>query len=165
MSFPAYPLERVMEIKKRRVDEAEKVVQEKKKALEKENEKLKKCEEERDKVVQHKQEKLHQLREALDTGTTTDKIIRMKNYLKVVEEKIVVEQKKVDQQKEQVKIAEKNLEVAKETLRLKRQEVDKLKTHKEDWTKQMRRELELHQEKEMDEIGQVLYTIHQRRNE
>lgn len=165
MPVPTYPLERVMDIKKRRVEEAEKVVQEKKKELEKEKEKLKKCEEERDKVVQHKQDKLNQLRQALDDGTTTDKIILMKNYIKIVDEKIIVEQKKVDQQAEQVKLAEKNLEVAQEALRMRRQEVDKLKTHKEDWTKQMRRQMELDQEKEMDEIGQVLYSIHQRRNQ
>lgn len=163
MAKISYPLERVLDIKKKRVTEAEKVVQEKKKELEKEQQKLRQREEERDKVRNHKKDKLNQLREELDGGTTSDKILQMKAYLKVVDERLVVEDKKVADQKEQVKIAEKNLEAAKEQLRLKRQEVDKLNTHRQDWMKQARKEEQIAEEKEMDEIGQVLYTIHQRK--
>ena len=157
MTIPEYPLEKVMDIKKRRVDEAEKVVAIKKQELEVEREKLRKCEEERDKVLQHKADKLNQLRDELDRGTTTDKIQQMKNYLKVVDERIVVEEKKVQEQEDQVNVAKRNLEIAEEDLRMRRQEVDKLMNHKEDWTKQMKREMELAEENEMDEIGQVLY--------
>jgi flagellar export protein FliJ len=163
MTAPEYPLERVMDIKKKRVTEAEKVVAQKEQALEKEREKLRKCEEERDKVLQHKKDKLNQLRDELDGGTTTDKIQQMKNYIKVVDERIVVEEKKVKDQLEQVNVAKRNLEIAEEDLRMRRLEVDKLKTHKEDWQKQMRREMELQEEKEMDEIGQVLYLLNLRK--
>ena len=163
MAKVEYPLERVMDIKKKRVAAQEKVVLEKQKELEKEQEKLRQREEERNKVLQHKQDKLNQLRDELDHGTTSDKIIQMKLYLKVVEERLKVEDKKVQDQQEQVNIAEKNLEIAKEELRMKRQEVDKLKSHKQDWMKEKLRELEFAEEKEMDEIGQTLYTIHQRR--
>lgn len=165
MTTPEYPLEQVMEIKEKRVDDAERVVEQKKRELEKEKEKLKKCEEERDKVVQHKQDKMNQLREELDRGTTSDKITMMKNYLKVVDERILVEEKKVEKQQEQVNVAIRNVEIAEEDLRMRRQEVDKLKTHKEDWVKQMKREMQLEEEKEMDEIGQVLYVLHQRKNQ
>ncbi len=165
MTTPKYPLDQVMDIKEKRVEEAEKVVEQKKKELEKEKEKLKKCEEERDKVVQHKQDKMNQMREELDKGTTSDKITMMKNYIKTVDEKILVEEKKVEQQQEQVNVAIRNVEIAEEDLRMRRQEVDKLKTHKEDWIKQMKREMELEEEKEMDEIGQVLYALNQRKNQ
>lgn len=163
MAKIVYPLERVLDIKKKRVTEAEKVVLEKKKELEKEEEKLKQREAERDKVLNHRKDKLNQLREELDGGTTSTKILQMKAYLKVVEERLKVEQKKVADQKEQVKVAEKNLEVAKEQLRLKRQEVDKLNTHRKDWMKDAKKEEQIVEEKEMDEIGQVLYTLHQRK--
>ena len=158
-----YPLEQVLDIKRRRVDAQEKVVAEKEKELQMEQEKLRQCEEERDKVVQHRLDKLNQLRDELDHGTTTDKIIQMKNYLKVVDERVKVEEKKVEDQQEQVNIAEKNLEIAKEELRIKRQEVDKLMTHRVDWIKDKKRELEFEEEKEMEEVGQTLYTLHQRR--
>jgi flagellar biosynthesis chaperone FliJ len=158
-----YPLERVLDIKKKRVSEAEKVVLEKKKELEKEEEKLKQREAERDKVLNHRKDKLNQLREELDGGTTSTKILQMKAYLKVVEERLKIEQKKVIDQREQVKTAEKNLEIAKEQLRLKRQEVDKLNTHRKDWMKNAKKEEQIIEEKEMDEIGQVLYSIQQRK--
>ena len=158
-----YPLEQVIDIKKRRVEQAEKVVKEKEALLQKEQEKLRQREEERDVVLNHKKAKLNQLRDELDHGTTTDKIIAMKDYLKVVEERVKVEEKKVRDQQEQVNIAEKNLEIAKEELRIKRQEVDKLKTHREDWMKERKLELAFEEEKEMDEVGQTLHTVHQRR--
>lgn len=163
MAKIVYPLERVLDIKKKRVTEAEKVVRERKKDLEREEEKLKQREAERDKVLKHRKDKLNQLRDELDGGTTSTKILQMKAYLKVVDERVKVEEKKVADQKEQVKIAENNLEAAKEQLRLKRQEVDKLGTHRQDWMKGAIKEEQISEEKEMDEIGQVLYSIRQRR--
>lgn len=158
-----YPLEKVLEIKKRRVDEQEKVVAQKERELQDEQDKLRKCEEERDKVLKHKRDKLNQLRDEMDHGTTSDKIIQMKMYLKVVEERVKVEEKKVADQKEKVKVAEKNLESAKEVLRIKRQEVDKLVSHRKDWMREKKRELEFEEEKEMEEVGQTLYTVHKRK--
>jgi len=74
MTKIVYPLERVLDIKKKRVTEAEKVVAEKKKDLEREQEKLKQREAERDKVLNHRKDKLNQLREELDGGTTSTKV-------------------------------------------------------------------------------------------
>jgi len=162
MTSLVYPLEQVLDIKKKRVEKAEAVVREKKEALQLELNKLAEREKERDKVKKHHQDKLNQLRAEMDTGTTATKIQQMKDYLDVVKQKVLVEQKKVDEQKEQVKIAEDNLEAAKEELRLRRNEVDKMNTHKSDWTKQARRELEIEEEKEMDEIGTIMHTLHQR---
>lgn len=158
-----YPLEKVLDIKKRRVEEQERVVAQKRRELAQEEEKLRRCEEERDKVVRHRQDKLNQMRDEMDNGTTSDKIIQMKAYIKVVDERIVAEQKKVADQKGRVKVAEKNLEDALAVLRQKRQEVDKLASHKVDWMKQKKREVQFAEEKEMEEVGQTLYTIHKRR--
>lgn len=155
-----YPLKQVIEVKQRRVTEAEKVVLEKKQALEKEQEKLAQREAERDKVKTHKVDKLKQLRNTLDEGTTSPKIQQMKAYLKVVDEKLKIEEKKVKDQQEQVKIAEKNLEQAQEELRKKRQEVDKLLTHKKDWEKETRKELEIIEGREQDELGSIIYVSH-----
>lgn len=158
-----YPLERVIEVKIKRVEAQEKVVQMREQELKLEEKALKDREAERDKVIQHRLDKLNQMRDEMDKGTTTDKIIQMKVYIKEVDERVKIEKKKVEDQKEKVKVAEKNLMIAKEELRIKRQEVDKLKTHREDWMKEKIKEVEIGEEKEMDEIGQVLYTLHQRR--
>jgi flagellar biosynthesis chaperone FliJ len=163
MTLPVYPLKQVIEVKQRRVEEAEKVVKEKQQILEKEKEKLAQREAERDKVKNHHKDKLKQLRDTLDEGSTSPKIQQMKVYLKVVEEKLKVEEKKVKDQKDQVNIAEKNLEQARRDLQLRRQEVDKLLTHKKDWEKEMRKELEIIEAREQDELGSVMFLIHHRK--
>lgn len=158
-----YPLKQVLEVKIRRVENAEKVVREKQELLKAEQKKLEERKKERDKVLNHHADKLFQLRHELDEASTTSpKIQQMKAYLKVVKEKLKIEEKKVTDQQNQVTQAEKNLELAKEELARKRQEVDKLNTHKEDWQKEMRKEREIIEGREQDELGTITYTIHQR---
>lgn len=156
-----YPLKEVLDVKKRRVEDAEAVVKEKISALEKENEKLAQREKERNQVKQHHTDKMRQLRQILDEGTTSPKIQQMKAYLKVVIEKLKVEEKKVADQKIQVETAQKNLDAAKLILKQKRLEVDKMLTHKKDWEKEIQKEAELHEVKEQDELGSINYAVNQ----
>lgn len=163
MAKSKYPLEQVLTVKKDRVEKAERVVEEKKQALRVEEEKLKKVIEERDAVLNHHNDKLAQLRKALDEGTTSEEVLQMKVYLKIVKEKLAKEEEKVQKQKEQVKIAEKNLEEARADLNRKRLEEEKIKMHKEQWEKETRAELAKKEAKEQDEIGQVLYESHRKK--
>ncbi len=158
-----YPLLQVLEIKHKRVEDAEKVVKEKLEALEKEKQKLAEREADRDKAVHHYQEKLTQMREEMDHGTTSPKIQQMKAYLKVTQEKVKIEEKKVQDQKGQVELAEKNVQMAKHELKLRRQEVDKLLTHKKDWEKEMRKEEEIIEGRQQDELGTISFSIHNRK--
>lgn len=162
-SQPLYPLEQVLLVKKKRVEKAEKVVEEKKRAYDVELEKMKKIEEARDLALQHHNDKLGQLRKALDEGTTSDEVLQMKAYLKVVKERLSVEEAKVIEQKKQVMLAERNLEEAKLDLKKKRVEEEKISFHKEQWLKQINVELEKKEVKEQDEIGQVLYEAERRK--
>ncbi len=161
MTNPKYPLKQVLEVKERRVSEAEKVVKEKLEALEKENKILKQKEDERDKVKQHYEDKLTQIRETLDSGMSSPKMQQMKAYLKVVKEQLAAEEKKVVEQKKKVEAAEKNLEVAKEDLRQKRQDVDKFVAHEKDWTREARKEIERLEGIEQDELGATTFTANQ----
>jgi len=162
MAKIVYPLKQILDVKLRRVEEAEKVLKEKREALEREQEKLVAREKDRDKVLTHKRDKLKQLREELDHGTTTDKIQQMKAYLKVVDEKLKAEEKKVKDQQQQVKLAEEQVEIAKKDLNLKRLEVDKLQMHQKDWEQMMLKEQEIMDEREQDEIGNINYLLQQR---
>lgn len=162
MPKAVYPLLQILQIKKRRVEDAERVVIEKRNLLKQEEEKLKQKEKERDKVLDHQKKKLQQMRDEMDGGTTSPKIIQMKVYLKVVEENLKTEEKKVNDQKEQVKNAEKNLEQAIQALKLRRLEVDKLLTHKQDWEKEMRKEEEIIEGREQDDIGSIVYMMHRK---
>lgn len=165
MAKPVYPLKQVLEVKHKRVEDAEKVVKEKIELLKKEQEKLARAEAERDKVKQHYAEKLQQLREEMDQGTTSPKIQQMKSYIKVVQERLKVEEKKVRDQQDQVEIAEKNLELARQDLARKRQEVDKLVTHEKDWQTELRKEMEIIEGREMDELGNVIFLTNKRKKE
>lgn len=158
-----YPLGQVLEVKQRRVEDAEKVVIEKKLALEKEEKILEEKKAERDKAQNHHNDKLKQMRDEMDRGTTSPKIQQMKAYMKVVKERLAQEEKKVKDQQQQVENAEKNLEDAKNNLALKRLEVDKLKSHRSDWIKEMRKEQEIIEGREQDELGSVIFTTKQRR--
>jgi hypothetical protein len=155
--LPPYPLAEVLEVKKKRVDDAEQVVKEKIKALEAEQEKLKKREEERDKVKHHYEDKLLQLRHEYDTGTTSRKIDQAKVYIKVVQERLKVEDKKVKDQQAQVEVAEKNLELAKSQLRQRQKEQDKIETHKKEWIKDTLKELAIIETREEDELGSTMF--------
>ncbi len=155
--LPPYPLQQVLEIKKRRVEAAEQVVKEKIDLLRIENEKLAKREHERDEVKNHYKAKLLQLRHEFDEGTTSDKIDQAKRYIKVVQERLEQEEKKVKDQKQQVDVAEKNVEIAKNQLKERRKEEDKIITHKDLWTKSALKEADMEETKNEDDIGSTMF--------
>ncbi len=157
-----YPLEQLSFIKQKKLDEAEKVLKEKKLALIKEKEKLSQVEKERDKVKEHRIAKLTQLREELDQGTTTDKIQQMKYYLKVVDEKLAVHEQKVREQVKKVELAEAAVETARQDYLKKHQDVEKLRLHKQEWEKEMKAILEQKETVETDEMGSVSHARQKR---
>lgn len=159
---PLYPLADVLQVKKRRVEAAEKVLKEKQEILAKEEKILQERKEARDKVKQHEADKMAQMRHEMDHATTTDKIERCRAYLKVVKEKLAQEEKKVLDQQQQVDIAQKNVDEARAELQRKRLEVDKLETHREDWLKEWRKEQEIILGREQDELGSVIFNIRSR---
>lgn len=160
----SYPLEQIIKVKERRVEEQEKVVKQKQEILQKEKEKLAEREKDRDKAKKHLADKLQQLRNEMDGGTTTDKIQQMKAYLNVAKEKLLIEEKKVKDQMVQVQQAEEVLEKEKEILKMRRQEVDKLKSHKKDWLKEARKELEIIEGREQDELGSTSFLNKKRKS-
>ena len=157
-----YPLEQLAIIKKNRFDQAIKTLEEKKNLLEKQYEKLYLVTEERDKVLGHKTAKLTQLREALDEGTSTDKIQQMKVYLKTVDEKLLDREKKVKEQQKQVDLAQKQVDLATDELFQRKKDLEKLEMHKEEWRKEVRYWTERKEAAEGDEQGATTFE-HRRR--
>jgi flagellar biosynthesis chaperone FliJ len=154
-----YPLAQVASIKKRRLDEAEKVLKEKKQLLIKEEEKLALAEQKRNEVKEHRMAKLTQLREKLDEGTTSDKIQQMRHYLKIVEEKLKAEETKVKEQAKQVELAEKQVEIAREDLFKKQKDVEKLSMHHKEWEKEIKHEETRQAGIETDELGSSMHVL------
>jgi flagellar biosynthesis chaperone FliJ len=160
---PQYPLEDVLKVKIKRVEDAEKALNQRRIELVQEQERLKEREKERDAVLKHMNDKVKQLRDELDGGTTSPKVQMMKDYMKVVKEKLVLEEKKVKDQKDKVKAAEKKVEEAKNELLLKQKEVDKFKEHKSNWLQGAYKELEVLEARDHDELGNIIYTLHHRK--
>jgi hypothetical protein len=154
-----YPLEQLMSIKIKRFEQAVKVLEEKTELLLKEQEKLKKCEKERDEVKKHHLDKLTQLRQSLDKGTTSDKIEQMKIYLNVVKERLILQEKKVEEQKQEVKKAQKAFDMAKKELFDRKKDVEKLKIHRQEWEKELQMILARQESLELDELGANIFEL------
>lgn len=159
---PQYPLEQVIAIKKNRFDQAIKTLEIKKEILEKAYEKLYDLTQEWEEVKQHKQGKLDQLRDALDTGTTSDKVQQMKAYLKVVDEKVLEKKKKVDAGQKAVDAAQVQVDLATDDLFQKKKDLEKLEIHKKEWSKEAAYTLERKEEAEHDEQGSAGYSRSQK---
>ena len=157
--MPDYPLDQLAEIKKRRLEEAEKILREKKETLAKEQEKLTQLEKKRDEVKAHYKAKLTQLREKLDAGESSTKITQMKQYLKTVVEDLNVEEKKVAAQVVIVENATKQVEDARQELFKKQKDVEKLKLHHKEWSKEMHTLEERHESNEGDEMGSTMHHL------
>jgi flagellar biosynthesis chaperone FliJ len=157
MEIPKYPLSQVVEIKERRVEEAEKVLKEKLEALQKEEEKLKLRKAEEEKVQTHYKEKLSQMREEMDGGTTSSKIEQMRVYLKIVVGQWEAEKKKVKEQEEHVKTAEKTVELARKELNQKQIDVEKIKMHQKEWSKGERKAALIKETQQHDELGSIVH--------
>ncbi|MEI6531911.1 MAG: type III secretion T3S chaperone [Chlamydiota bacterium] len=157
-ALPPYPLAQILEIKMKRQEEAEKEAIQKRELRDKETKILKEAEAKRDEVRNHYQDKLRQVRMALDeAGSNTRDITQMRDYMKIVKEKLLKEEGLVIEQKKKLDAAEIALESALKIVKEKRLEVDKIKTHKDEWITQTSKELSKEEEKLLDEVGTTMF--------
>jgi len=160
-----YPLEQLMTIKKNRFDQAVKTLEAKKLLLEQAIAKCDAAKKERDEMMAHKIAKLTQLREALDSGTSTDKIQQMKVYLKLVDEKVAEKERKVLDAQKAVDQAQKQVDLATEEMFQRKKDLEKLEMHKEEWEKEMRYWTERKEGAEQDEQGSATHTLRKRQEQ
>ena len=158
-----YPLNQLVRIKKRRLEEAERVLKQKRKELENEIEKQKQAEKVCNECKQHKEDKLNQLRTKLDEGTTSDKVKVMKDYLLVVDEELKEKEKKVEDQIQEVKKAREKVETARQDFLKKQQDIEKLSMHYEEWKKEMSTLAQYEEGLETDELGSVIHNLKKRK--
>lgn len=151
--MPHYPFKQLTEIKQKNLEEAEMVLRDKKLVLEKEQNNLTKKEKERDIVKEHRIDKLQQLRTHMDEGAVPHKVQQMKQYLKLVDEKLTVKQKAVEEQKKKVKLAEEDLHKARKELIECQKDVEKMRLHRKEWDHEMQVIQEQKEGIEMDEMG------------
>ena len=125
-----YPLEQIAEIKKRRLDEAEKILKEKREALDKEENILKEKKEALLATKKLKDEIIEKHFLKIEEGTTSDILERHDRYIKeVITPKISEEKKGYDDQKKVVQQAKVALEEARKERLKKNQELEKIHIH------------------------------------
>lgn len=158
MTKEKYPLEQLVLIKKRRLEEAEKALKEAKERLEAAKAEQKRLEEERDKTKLHREDKLSELRNKMDEGESTDKIIAMKEYLKTVDVELVKKEEAVKAQEKKVQTAEEEVEAARQNMLRKQSDLEKMNMHRKDWEKEMRIEERRAEDQEADELGSAMHS-------
>ena len=141
MKKEKYPLAELVQIKQKRLEEAEKILKEKRQALAREEEKMVKVQAERDKVKGHQEAKLSQLREEMDKGSPSLKIQQMKQYLKLVMENLKTQDAKVKEQKKQVDAAILQVEAARREYLQRQTDIEKLGIHHKEWDKEISAEI------------------------
>ncbi|VHO04175.1 flagellar FliJ family protein [Candidatus Rhabdochlamydia sp. T3358] len=151
--MPRYPLKQLAEIKQKNLETAEINLRDKKRFLEQEQTSLTKKEKERDQVKEHRIDKLQQLRDHMDEGAVPHKVEQMKQYLKLVDEKLAVKQRAVVEQKKKVTLAEEEVDKARRELIECQQDVEKMRLHRKEWDRDMHLIEEQKEGVEMDEIG------------
>ena len=157
-----YPLDQVIQVKQKRLDDAERAYKEKLRLLEVEQEKLKAAEQERDKAKETYSVKLADMRAALDAGKSTTTLRQKRDYLKLVKEKLLVEEGKVKEQMKMVDTAQKNADLARRDMQDKRKELEKMQMHKEEWQKEAGKEVVRQEGHEQDELGTSMF-LHRKR--
>lgn len=158
-----YPLDQLVEIKQKRVDDALKEFLIKKKEHEKEIENLRKAEQKLQEIKDHYDQKVDEFYEDFQKGTTSVKIKRNKQYLKTVLEKVKIEKEKVKLQEQKTEEANQAKLNAKKILDQRRLEVEKLELHHKEWQKEQK---ELAKQKnilEQDEISGMSHDYHKRK--
>jgi hypothetical protein len=158
MNEKHYPLVEVIRIKKRRLEEAERVLHEKKMILDKELEKLAICEKEADEAKKIFDTYLAKLREAMDQGEPTTKIDQHKLHLKELKLRHQTAQKKVDAQKKVVKSAQEAVDLARADHQLKAKELEKLSIHKAEWLIAFSKAELLKEDTALDDISTSAYS-------
>jgi flagellar export protein FliJ len=155
-----YPLAQLLEIKKKRVEEAEKVLKQRREALEAEEKKLQELMEQRDRTAGLYKAKLTELRQGMDEGTVTqEKIAHVQDYLKQVKAQLRQEEQKVQDQTLVRDKAQTAVDEAYAILRQKRVEVEKLELHRDEWQKGVSKE-ELRLEGiEIDDLGTAMFNV------
>ena len=154
-----YPLHQVAEIKQKRLEEAERILKEKKEALKAEEKRLEEAIQKRDRVKQTRDQKIQTFLEEAAQGISSEEVTRHKRYLKeVIDIELQQENSNVQKRQEVVKQAKKEVEIAQKEYYRKHIEVEKLQLHKAEWTKEQKLEATKKENLEQDEIGTQIHT-------
>jgi type III secretion protein O len=149
-----YVLEEMLRVRNLRRDTAEKNLKQAQRLVEEAKENIAKAEKtlEDYKIFMDKEsERLYKkiMLQKVKKGSVDD----LYYAIKILKSKLLTHEQNVETAKENLVKAEKNLEEKREQLQLATKNVEKIKTHKEEWMREMTKEEELIQDKELEEFA------------
>lgn len=152
-----YPLEEICKVKEERKNRAARVVQEKQRILDAEEQKLQQLQAEYQQQIDYKTNRINDLMDMRDRGEITPSYYKqMMLFTIVLDEKIMTAYKYIEQQRVVIQKAQKAVNDAKAELKLREIEVDKIKEHKKEWVEEEKKRVDEIIEDELDEIGALM---------
>ena len=135
------------------------------KALEEAKKKLKKLEEEREEIIRKRKECRLDMHRKLSSGESQAREghIRM-NYLRKLEDDQKDKEKEIEEQKRVIEECEIKLKRAKRDYIDAVKELRVMEKHKELWRKKIQKEISREEEREMDELGNVIHQLRDMQN-
>ncbi len=157
---PKYRLQVLLVIKERAKRAAEIALAKAFKKLEEEKQKLKELEDEKLKLEERIEHEFSEMRAKVNSGDAKMKDPQVHlNFIRKLKEDLEELDKRIEDQKEQIRLAEKHVQRCRADYMLAAQEMDVMKKHKELWEKKLQNQLNATDNKMMNELGNVIHQM------
>lgn len=125
-----------------------------------EKEKLKKLEKEKEEIVQKKKDARLEMSRQVSAGESRvyDSGLHL-NYLEKLQDDVVAKEKEIENQHEAIQNAEEAVKQARRDYIDASRELKMMEKHKELWEKQQMKKLDKQEQKEMNELGNVIHQL------
>lgn len=134
------------------------------KRWEEEKKKLKELEDEKIQIQKRIAKEKQEMRTKVSSGQAKIKDPQVHlNFIRKLEEDLEAIDKKIEEQKDQVRRAEKQLQRCRSNYILAAQEMNMMEKHKELWTKKQQRELTAQENKMLNELGNTIFQTNKMR--
>lgn len=159
MIMAKYRLQALLTIKQRMKKKAEIALARALKALMDAKEKLKKLEREKEEIVEAWKEARKEMKRKVATGVMIGEGNVYVNYLRKLKEDEEKKEQEIEDQKGVVEEAEAAVKVARKEYIEACKELRVMEKHKELWEKKLKAEISRKEEREMDELGNVIHQL------
>lgn len=130
------------------------------KKLEEEKQKLKKLQDEKKQIERRIREEQGEMRRKVASGHARIKDPQVHlSYIRKLRDDLEEVERRIEDQKDKVRQAEKHLARCRNDYVLAAQDLNMMQKHKELWEKKQQRALNLEENKQMNELGNVIYQI------
>ena len=153
-----YRLQALLEIRERAEEEAKNAFADATRALKDEEDTLKALEDELESMIEDRKRRRKEYADKLASGEmkVTDQTAAYR-YIDRMKEMEQEQRGKIDGQRENVREAEKHLRLAQEALMQATQDLKALVKHKEKWAEELKKQRQMREEENLDEIAQVIF--------